>query len=96
MAVRKYELSFWLRSDGQVALDKINKILGELGIDVVKTIAPKEGKLAYPIKKETSGLFGTIYFQAEAEKIFTLKSKLKTMPEILRFIILKRVKIDES
>jgi ribosomal protein S6 len=96
MSLRKYELSFWLKIGSETVVDKINKLFQDLNLEIIKTINLKEGKLAYPIKKETLGLFGTIYFQGEADKVLLLKSKLKNFPEILRFIILRRLKINES
>lgn len=96
MSQRKYELSFWIKLGSEKVIDKINQLFQELNLEIVKTVNLKEGKLAYPIKKETMGLFGTIYFKGEPEKVLLLKTKLKNFNEILRFIILKRLKLNES
>ncbi len=96
MVKRKYELSFWLKIGNDAFMEKLNNIFKELNLEIVKQNQLKENKLAYPIKKETTGLFGTIYFHGEPEKVVNLKEKLKNATEILRFIILRRVNIDES
>jgi ribosomal protein S6 len=46
--------------------------------------------MAYPIQKEKVGKFGTFYFNADKEKIEEFKNKVRGLPEILRFIILRR------
>lgn len=96
MTKRKYELSFWLKIGNDSFKEKLSNIFEELGLEVIKQNQLKENKLAYPIKKETTGLFGTIYFYGEPEKVTNLKEKLRNASEILRFIILNRKNIDES
>lgn len=96
MIKRKYEFSFWLKSGNDSFVEKLNNIFKELDLEIVKQNQLKENKLAYPIKKETTGLFGTIYFHGDPEKVVNLKKKLENVTEILRFIILRRLNIDES
>lgn len=50
-------------------------------------------KLAYPIKKYTSGLFGTIKFYVLPEKIKTILNKLRTQENMLRYL-LSRVELE--
>lgn len=87
-----YEISFWIKKDYEPEKieDKILKILEDLKFELVKKIPSKMKSMAYPIKKEISGYFGTIYFSGEPEKIFILNQKIKAIPEILRYITLKR------
>jgi ribosomal protein S6 len=85
-----YELSFWLKNDADENVPKLKKLFENFKFEIIQEIPPKTKNLAYPIKKETVGKFGTIYFYAEKEKIEEFKSKVRGLPEILRFIILQR------
>lgn len=96
MVKRKYELSFWLKIGNDSFMEKLNDILKELNLEIIKQNQLRENKLAYPIKKETIGLFSTVYFQGEAEKVLNLKEKLKNAKELLRFTILRWRGNDES
>ncbi len=51
--------------------------------------------LAYPIKKQSSGYFSTIIFQAAEEKVKALKEKLDKEKQVLRSIILIKKPIKE-
>jgi len=85
-----YELSYWLKADSQEENLKFRDIFEKFGFEVIQEIQPKTKNLAYPIKKETIGKFGTFYFYASQDKIEDFKNKIKTIDQILRFIILKR------
>mgnify|MGYP001035192730 CR=1 FL=1 len=85
-----YELSYWLRQDIEENFDKIKNLLENFNFEIIQEIPPQKKHLAYPIKKETIGKFGTFYFYADKEKIEDFKNKLRGIQEILRFIILKR------
>jgi ribosomal protein S6 len=85
-----YELSFWLKNDAEENVSQLRKLFENFKFEIIQEIPPKTKALAYPIQKETVGKFGTIYFYAEKEKIEEFKNKVKALPEILRFIILRR------
>jgi ribosomal protein S6 len=85
-----YELSFWLKNDAEENVSQLRKLFENFKFEIIQEIPPKTKTLAYPIQKETVGKFGTIYFYAEKEKIEEFKNKVKALPEILRFIILRR------
>lgn len=83
-----YEISYWLKIDSDK--EKVKKILEEMNLELIEEVPPKERVPAYPINKETIGLFGTLYFYAEPEKVEILKEKIRPLNDVLRFIILKR------
>jgi ribosomal protein S6 len=85
-----YELSFWLKNDVDENDVLLEKLLENFNFEIIQKIPPKTKPLAYSIKKETIGKFGTFYFYADKEKIEEFKNKVKGLPEILRFIILRR------
>ena len=49
----------------------------------------EEKKLAYPIKHERKGYFFSIGFELESASLKKLEEKLKNIPEILRYQIVK-------
>jgi ribosomal protein S6 len=85
-----YELSFWLKNDAEENVPQLRKLFENFKFEIIQEILPKTKTLAYPIGKETVGKFGTIYFNADKEKIEEFKNKVRGLPEILRFIILQR------
>lgn len=87
-----YEISFWLRKESNVedVEEKIINFFKELNFEILKKIPSKSKNTAYPIEKETSGYFGTIYFWGKPQSIKEFNEKVKSLPEVLRFVILKR------
>jgi ribosomal protein S6 len=85
-----YELSFWLKNDADENVPQLKKLFENFKFEIIQEIPPKTRTMAYPIQKEKVGKFGTIYFNAEKEKIEEFKNKVRGLPEILRFIILRR------
>lgn len=100
-----YELSAFFSSNlsDKEAEEKFNNLLKQIedfNGTVLETSLPRLEMLAYPINKETSGYFCLVKFRTDGGLIEELQKKLKLMPEILRFIILKKeetsVKIDHQ
>jgi len=87
-----YEISFWIRKDyePEEIEEKILSFLKDLDLELIKKMPSKMKDLAYPINKETQAYFGTIYLYSEPNKISLLEKKLKSLSEILRFVILER------
>lgn len=88
-----YELSFWLRQDVE-NLD-LKKLFDKYKFEIIREIAPRTLKPAYPINKETVAKFITIYFKGDPQNIENFKSNLRNLKEILRFVILKRKVLKE-
>ncbi|MGB9726511.1 MAG: 30S ribosomal protein S6 [Minisyncoccia bacterium] len=96
-----YELTFFLSSklNDKEAEEKFNNLIKEieeLKSSVLETSLPRLEFLAYPIKKETSGYFCLVKFKIERELIQELEKKLKLMPEILRYLLLKKEEITQK
>jgi len=85
-----YELSFWLKNDADENVPQLRQLFENFKFEIIQEIPPRTKALAYPIQKEKMGKFGTFYFYAEKEKIEEFKNKVKSLPEIFRFIILQR------
>jgi ribosomal protein S6 len=85
-----YELSYWLKADEQEENIKFEDIFKNFDFEVIQEIQPKIKHMAYPIKKENIGKFGTFYFYGQKDKIEDFKNKIKSIDRILRFVILKR------
>lgn len=90
MAKQIYELSYWLKESANEENTTLKKLFDDFKFEIIQEIPPKTKKLAYPIKKERIGKFGTIYFYADNKKIEEFKREVKKIDDILRFIILKR------
>lgn len=84
--VKKYELSFMLKSDE--AAESVSALLKNQGCEILERSQAQKMKLAYPIKKEVSALFLTVVVEILPEKISGLDHQLRLVPEILRFIII--------
>jgi ribosomal protein S6 len=82
---KQYEVSFLLRKEEDVP--KLVKNLEEAGAQIIERGRVSEIRLAYPVRKERSALFGYIIFEAPAEKIKGLSDRLTLDKDILRFLI---------
>ncbi len=97
MEPRKYEITYWIRVNvnSEEVENKILELLQKYNFELLKKIPAKTKNLAYPIKKETVGQLGTIYFSGTSDKIELFKEEVKKIKEILRFIIVRRKYIKE-
>jgi len=89
-----YDFSYFLSPDlgekFQEAAQKIKSEIERINGVIVEDMPPMKKNLNYPILKRPEGLFGSIKFLAEPEKINILNSALKKNADILRFFIQKR------
>lgn len=90
-----YELAAFLSSnlsdtEAEEKFNNIIKQIEELNGLILETNLPRLEPLAYPIKKETSGYFCVVTFKVESEMIEEIQKRLKLLPEILRFMIVKK------
>jgi ribosomal protein S6 len=85
-----YEISFWLKNDADENAAQLRKLFEDFKFEIIQETPPRIKTLVYPIEKETVGKFGTFYFYAEKEKIEEFKNKVRGLPGILRFIVLRR------
>lgn len=91
-----YEISFWAVNDfGDKIEEAVIQLLDNFNFKLLKKNPIKKKKLAYPIDNQTSGEFGTIYFEVEEvnfKKIRDFHKAVNDIHNILRFIILKKKK----
>jgi len=91
--MRKYELtvilppSFSKKEQDGLASD-VKKEVGQVGGKMGKQDLWGKKELAYPIKKNTEGIFVIFPFEAPADKIKELEAKLRLNEQLLRYLLL--------
>ncbi|MCD6528424.1 30S ribosomal protein S6 [bacterium] len=88
--MRFYELTFLTKEENLNSLSqKINSIIKEAGGEIQdnQKLPCVKRKLGYPIKKEKVAMIATLNFQIEPSKIKIIDEKLKSEPNILRYMI---------
>lgn len=82
---KEYEITFIAAAeDGAV---EVEKELAALGCALTGKGPLAALKLAYPVKKHTTGHFGYLWFSAMAEDVKKLHDAIAIKPGILRFLI---------
>ncbi len=67
---------------------KLDKLILDLGGEVVSSKTWGEKVLAYPIKKQDKAIFTTVIFNLPKENIAKLKQRLNLEEDILRYLII--------
>jgi len=82
---KQYSISYLAKTEADkvIVLNSLNEV-GALNIAEGRVT---ELKLAYPIKKQTSALFGSIVFEAIPDTVSKIDERLKFAEGILRFLI---------
>ena len=83
---KQYEISYLARTETDK--DAVLAALNGAGADNFQEGRVTEIKLAYPIKKQTSALFGSVVFEALPEAIAKINDSLKFSEGVLRFLII--------
>jgi small subunit ribosomal protein S6 len=96
--MRFYELAYLISPDlNQMELQKVledlNSLVQKVG-PILKIADTKKIKLAYQIEKKSEAFFGWIEFEGEPEKVDHLKKELEKKKEILRFLLIKKKKLE--
>lgn len=82
---KEYEIAYVaIAEDGAV---EVEHELAVLGCAVIGKGPLAATKLAYPVKKHTTGHFGYVWFTAIAEDVKKLHDALALKPGILRFLL---------
>lgn len=90
-----YELTYivpikYLEGDFQKAMAKVNGLVKEFkGEITIETILGKQ-RLAYPINAVHQGTYVAVEFNMAGAQAAKLGERLKLMPEVLRFLIVKK------
>lgn len=92
---RPYELTYLLSGDledGVAAHEgaKIAKIVQDAGGVIEREEVPKRRRLAYSIRHEHQGYFGTVQVNATSEFTAKLKEGLKHYPALIRHLLIQQ------
>ena len=82
---KQYTISYLAKTESDK--EAVLKSLNHIGAQNLAEGRLTELKLAYPIKKQTSALFGSITFEVEPEMITKIDEQLKFTEGVLRFLI---------
>ncbi len=88
-----YELTYIINPvsvelDTNAAAAKVRSFINGLDGQIKKEFISDRKRLAFPIKKQTSGFYATVEFGAEPEKLAELEKFLKLNNDILRHLII--------
>ncbi|MCX6791915.1 MAG: 30S ribosomal protein S6 [Candidatus Gottesmanbacteria bacterium] len=87
---RQYELMVVLRPDfgpeEKQARDLVEKLIGDRKIKELTIMGKK--RLAYPIKKQTEGVYVVATFTGKAMDIGALEKQIKLGMDVLRFLLI--------
>jgi len=85
---KDYELSFLIKAPGDEA--RIFEIIRKYRGDIYNESSIDNIILSYPIKKQTSALFGFCHFTVQTEDISKINQELKLLDSTLRFLLIRR------
>lgn len=91
---KSYEIAFLVKSEEGVTA--ISSVLAEVGATVTVGARPAELRLAYPIEKVSSALFGFIDFTAPPSAIARIRESLAFSPQLLRFLVVTPPPVREA
>ncbi len=83
----EYEISFLVK--GQEGVASVRTLIQNAGITIDQEQEVREMRLAYPIQKETSAMFGFWRVHATHETIQKIHTEVKLIPEIMRIMVVK-------
>ena len=91
MELNKYELGIIVRADLddealQAEWDRVKGLLDRFGAVVEKEDKWGRRKLAYPIAKQSEGIYTFITYTAPASTPYEVESRLRLMESVLRFL----------
>ncbi len=82
---KEYELGFWVKDDS--GLEKVKALMADFGLEPTYTGELKRMQFAYPIKKETSGIFASYHFKTDIDNLRAFEKELKVSGDCLRFLV---------
>jgi len=86
--MNNYEITFITRELGNSpAGEPFKDLLDSYSGNILSISSIGERQFVYPIKKETRGVYTTVLFEVEPNKLSDLNRKLSLTEEILRFLI---------
>jgi ribosomal protein S6 len=91
---KKYEIGFLAKNES--FKEEIIKLLVGFGAEITDSGNASRINLAYPIKKETSAVFGYVYFSGQPDIVKKIGDNLRLNSEVLRHIIIISPAIRQS
>ena len=90
-SVSKYELGIVIRANldeeaQTVEMDRIKALLERFGATIDKEDKWGRRKLAYPIAKQTEGIYTFITYSATSDTPLEVESRVRLMENVLRFL----------
>ena len=94
----KYELGIIIRADldeesAKAEMDRIKALLDRFGATIDKEDKWGRRKLAYPIAKQTEGVYTFITYTAPSSTPLEVESRIRLMESVLRFLT---INLDEA
>lgn len=91
MESNKYELGLIIRADlddaaQQAEWDRVKALLDRFGAVIEKEDKWGRRKLAYPIAKQTEGIYTFITYTAPSSTPLEVESRIRLMENVLRFL----------
>ncbi len=83
---KEYEVSFLTKSEGGTSA--VLKLIKQHQFEVTSESSVRRINLAYKVKKETEGYFGSFHIKGSSDLIRALDHDLKTNPEIIRSLVI--------
>ncbi len=92
--MKKYEMMFIVKSTidetvANAAVESLKSVVTSMKGEISKFDNLGNKKLAYPIKKEVTGTYYVMYFEATREVVAELDRKARIDESILRHLIIK-------
>src|SRR6056297_1815619 len=76
--------------------DKVKKVLLDNEAEITKETEMGRKRLNYPIKNVYQGFYFVTEFDLLGEKLEAIHTELKLMPEVLRYMIVKKRVLSET
>jgi small subunit ribosomal protein S6 len=93
--MNKYELGVIIRADAaedvyRAELDRAKTLVERFGGTIERVDDWGRRKLAYPIAKQTEGMYTFITYDAPGDTVREVESRLRLMESVLRFLTIAR------
>ena len=95
----KYEMGVIIRADlpedgFAVELDKVKALIDRFGGTIEKIDEWGRRRLAYPIEKQSDGIYYFITFSSDANAPKEIESRLRIMENLLRFLNVRKDEVE--
>ena len=96
--MNKYELGVIVKAGleeeaQQTEFERVQELITRFGGTIEKVDNWGRRKLAYPIQKQTDGVYSFITFEAEAGVPAEIESRIRIMENVLRFLVIRQEEV---